>query len=209
MIKQFLMLVLVLISSTVLAQDVVTQGNRVEQQYNTYTQNNTWATAIDKDPQNTDPGTDPIVRARSRVAAKNMANGFHHWSAVADVRCFSNEYKGTWGLDTYTPHKFRGEFHTEEPSGNGSFHGIFRKPARVGGRVLGAFDCRISVGKCRSNACLTVYKINESESGGPAAWATSSLSTLNLVGRSERSDLRHVLIVAKMSGFVPLLDLHF
>ena len=35
------------------------------------------------------------------------------------------------------------------------------------------------------------------------------LSILNLVGRSERSDLRHVLIVAKMSGFVPLPDLHF
>ena len=39
--------------------------------------------------------------------------------------------------------------------------------------------------------------------------SASSLSTLNLVGRSERSDLRHVLIVAILSGFVPQPDLHF
>ena len=80
-------------------------------------------------------------------------------------------------------------------------------PAKIAIRGANLFTCpldsilrkllEISIGSGTDKAISALDK------------CTSSLSTLNLVGRSEGSDLRHVLIVAKMSGFVPQPDLHF
>ena len=72
-------------------------------------------------------------------------------------------------------------------------HLLCLEPEELAGPLL---VCLVSL---NDNQCMKSEEIISS----------SVLSTLNLVGRSERSDLRHVLIVAKMSGFVPQPDLHF
>ena len=170
MMKQILMFVFVMISCSAFAQDVVTTGNREYAGFNKETYDNSWATAFDKDPpsNNIDPDPDPIVESKSRTAAINEDEGVHRRTAVSRVRCYSDEYKGTYGVEANTP-----EETIVNPDVSGSFKGSFFAQARVYGEVSGAFDCRISIHQSTTSGSITAYKKNKNVSEGPAAWATS------------------------------------
>ena len=68
------------------------------QDYDEYTHDSTYATAIDKGPPDIDPDADPIVESVSRTSATNKDNGVHRWTAPSRVKCYSDEYKELGGL---------------------------------------------------------------------------------------------------------------
>ncbi|MXV77301.1 fibronectin type III domain-containing protein [Candidatus Poribacteria bacterium] len=172
MMKQILtcLVVFVMISCSAFAQDVVTEGNREYAGFNTETYDYAYATAYDRDPVSSDdnPDADPIVDSKSRISAKNKDNGVHHRTAQSRVKCYSDEYKGTYGVIANTP-----EETIVNPDVSGRFEGVYYARARVEGEVLGTFDCRISVHKSTTSGGITAYKKNENVSEGPAAWADS------------------------------------
>ena len=178
MMKQILMFVFVMISCSAFAQDVVTNGNREYAGFNTETYDYSYATAYDRDPPsnngNIDPDADPIVYSKSLIAAKNKDDGVHRRTAQSKVKCYSDEYKGHWGVGADTPQET-----IEKPDGSGHFEGVFSAHARVYGEVLGAFDCRISIHQSRTDGSITAWKKNESGSGGPLVWATSFIPWKN------------------------------
>lgn len=178
MMKQILMFVFVMISCSAFAQEVVTNGNREYAGFNTETYDYSYATAYDRDPPsnsgNIDPDADPIVYSKSLIAAKNKDDGVHRRTAQSKVKCYSDEYKGHWGVEADTPQET-----IEKPDGSGHFEGVFSAHARVYGEVLGAFDCRISIHRSTTSGNITAWKKNESGSGGPLVWATSFIPWKN------------------------------
>lgn len=163
MMKQILMFVFVMISCSAFAQDVVTNGNREYAGFNLETYDNSYATAYDKDPPsnsvNIDPDADPIVDSKSRTSATNKDNGVHRRTAQSRVKCYSDEYKGHWGVGADTPQET-----IEKPDGAGHFEGVFSAHARVNGEVLGVFDCRRSIHRSTAGGSITAWKKNESGS---------------------------------------------
>ena len=70
--------------------------NRISHDFDELTEDNTWGTAIDKDPKE-------ILRSRSRTSAKNDHYGnSHRWIATSNVKCSDVAYRGNWGFSNYT-----------------------------------------------------------------------------------------------------------
>ncbi|MDE0086315.1 MAG: hypothetical protein OXU23_11415 [Candidatus Poribacteria bacterium] len=157
----FSFLILVLISSTVFSHHKPWE-NRVQHDYDTYTRDNTYATAIDQYPLN----TAPILVSRARTSAKNKNDeNYHRWIATSNVRCHNEEYKGHWGFSNHTPHEVK----NVRGSAAGKFEGIYYQNSRVEGKVAGTADCRNSIGDCCATGSITAWKKNES--GSSLIWA--------------------------------------
>ncbi len=172
MMKQILtcLVVFVMISCSAFAQDPVTHGNREYAGFSIETYDDALIDARDQDPVSSDVNDDnpKIVSSTSQTGARNMDNGVHKRLANSWVRCFSNEYKGTYAVEADTPEKI-----IIVPDSNGDFDGRFVSTASVSSEVQGNFDCRISIHESRTSGTITAYKKNGSGSRGPDAWATS------------------------------------
>ena len=162
----FSFLILVLISSTVFSHHKPWE-NRVQHDYDTYTRDNTYATAIDQYPLN----TAPILRSRARTSAKNNNDeNYHRWVATSDVRCNNDEYKGHWGFSNYTPYEIK----NVRGSKAGKFDGEYFQNSRVEGEIFGeTYDCRNSIGSCGASGSITAWKKNES--GSSSIWADAAI----------------------------------
>lgn len=179
MMKQILtcLVVFVMISCSAFAQDAVTNGNREYAGLSTETYGYALAEARDQGPVSSDVDDDnpKIVSSETTIVARNKDNGVHNRLAETWVRCFSDGYKGTYGVQANTPEEI-----ILAPDVSGDFQGSFVKMASVRSEIQGNFDCRISIHKSTAEGSITAYKKNEklseSGSGGPPdslVWATS------------------------------------
>lgn len=161
----FSFLILVLISSNVFSNHKPWE-NRVQHEYDTYTRDNTYATAIDQFPLDT-----PILKSRARASAKNNNDeNYHRWITISNVRCYNDEYKGHWGFSNYTPYEVK----NVRGSAANKFDGVYYKSSRVEGKIAGeTYDCRKSIGLCGASGSITAWRENESDSS--LIWADAAI----------------------------------
>ena len=202
MIRYIFLLVLVLMISPV-SQTLATVTNRVTNSYIKYNYDTVEAFGLDKDPpkvngeKNLDPNNnDTIMEASSYMRIKNYSNPNTHYQSVSSsITCFSENYKGTWGMAFYVSQPTRASDNNmlddakkaaKFPndlrlfgyiSGDLDFDGIISRYHWLSGETLGHFDCRDAIAnhECRSGASINGDKIHASEIGPDNVWARSEV----------------------------------
>ncbi|MYB93080.1 hypothetical protein F4054_06085 [Candidatus Poribacteria bacterium] len=152
----------VVLISRIAVSEHTSHRNRESHDYDLETEENTYATAVDRDPGG-------IFRARSRTSSRHK-EGDQQWLAVGDVKCDDAAYEGNWSFSNFVSHQ------VENVRGNASdtFKGTFFKNARVRGLREGVTsDSRLAIMHCGAASSITGWI--ESPSVGNLPFADSSI----------------------------------